>query len=89
MVSEQDLSVDLQGKLKSLKEGKQVLGDHDDVQRALFDALPSVIAERVKAITPRDFVVAELELKLSLGGTIFGVGLSGDVTVKLAPRGDH
>lgn len=78
---------DLRGiaeQVKARQAGHKLLGD-DDSAKALFDALPGAVAKRVQAITPRGFVVTELSLKLVLNGTVCGVGLSGDVVVKLAP----
>jgi hypothetical protein len=73
----------LVAQVRAAEGGARVLGPEHE--RALFDALPSVIAKRVRAITPNGFVISELELTLSIEGKICGSGVSGNVRVKLAP----
>ncbi|MFZ5479082.1 MAG: hypothetical protein ACOZNI_20095 [Myxococcota bacterium] len=67
------------------KGADKALGGAAATQRAVFDVLPAVIARRLEAITPPTFVVAEIEVKLSLGGKVGGVGLDGDISVTLKP----
>ena len=82
-VEDADCDPALVAQIKATERGARILGPEHE--RALFDALPSVIAKRVRAITPSGFVIAELELELSLEGKICGNGISGNVKVKLAP----
>jgi hypothetical protein len=63
---------------------EQVLGEGD--VNALFDALPRVLSERFKRMLPSDFEIREITLKVLLSGSPFGVGLSGDATVKFGPK---
>ena len=82
-IDDTDCDPSLVAQIKATERGARILGPEHE--RALFDALPSVIAKRVRAITPAGFVIAELELELSLDGKICGTGISGNVKVKLAP----
>lgn len=84
VLTENDFPVGKVQQIRARAQGVTLLGDEDST-RALFDALPGAIANRVKQITPADFCVAEIQLKLVINGTICGLGLNGDVVVKLAP----
>ena len=67
-----------------LTEKTEVLGDRD--VNAVVDALPRVLSDRFKRMLPDDFEIREISLKVSLSGTPFGVGVSGDATVKFGPK---
>lgn len=77
------LGVDVVKRL-SLGHQVQVLGDGD--VKAVVDALPRVLSERFKRMLPSDFEIREITLKVSLSGNPFGVGVSGDATVKFGPK---
>jgi len=83
VITDGDLPAGKAQQIRAQAGGTQLLGGESE--RALFDALPSAIARRVQNIVPKDFVISELELKMTLNGTVCGVGISGDVVVKLAP----
>ena len=82
-IDDMDCDPALVAQIKATERGARILGPEHE--RALFDALPSVIAKRVRAITPAGFEIAELELELSLEGKVCGTGISGNVKVRLAP----
>ena len=80
IIHESDFPPDVLARAKGVK----VLGEPTIGSQALFDALPAVIAKRLRAITPPDFEVAEIELSLRVEGTVLGTGISSDVVVRLA-----
>lgn len=86
LLSDDDLDAGVRGHVMALKSGTRVLADNEDPMRALFDALPTIIAKRLRAITPPGFAITELEICLSVEGKLCGTGIGGDVTVKLAPQ---
>ena len=53
---------------------------------SVLDALPRVIAARVKRMIPEDYEMLEITLKVALSGTPFGVGVAGDATIKFGPK---
>jgi hypothetical protein len=85
VVTEEDLDPRTRGVLRSLSDGAEVYGSSDNAEAALFDALPTVIAKKLRSITPPDFVISEVQMKFTVDAKIAGTGLSGDVSVKFAP----
>jgi len=85
ILSDADIDNSVVAQVSASRAGKTVLGGTEEL-KAVFDAIPSAIARRVLAIVPDGFRVNEIELKLNLGGKICGLGVEGEVTVKLAPR---
>ena len=72
---------------KAVAEGQEILSDQsEDSKRILFNSLPSVIAKRVKSITPDNFNINEIELKMNLKGCILGNEIGGEIVVKLSPK---
>lgn len=55
----------------------------------VLDALPKVLASRFGRMIPDDYEIHQIELKVSLSGTPFGVGVSGDATIKFGPPASH
>jgi hypothetical protein len=87
VLSDADLEGVQRAQIIAAQRGERVLGGGSgDAERALFDALPGVIARRIQAITPKDFGIKSLTLTMKLGGAVCGIGVSGDVTVTLAPK---
>ena len=78
--------MDFPPEVRARAQGVKVLGEQTVGTQALFDALPSVIAKRLRAIIPTDFEIAEIELSLRVEGTVFGTGLSSDVKVHLGRK---
>ena len=68
----------------SRERKEHVLGE-DEVE-AVMDAMPRVLATRFKRMLPEHFEIREITLKVSLSGKPFGVGVSGDATVKFGPK---
>jgi hypothetical protein len=70
---------------KRLKSGvvEDTLGP--EATDAVIDALPKVIAARFRRMLPEGYEVKEICLTVSLSGSPFGVGLSGDASVKFGP----
>jgi hypothetical protein len=71
--------------IRGIAAGRKMLNKDEGVVRAVQDALPSAIARRVSSIIPAGFVVKEIEFKVSVEGKPFGIGVGGDVTVKMGP----
>lgn len=85
IITEQDLPPDARTSLRSAADGVAILGG-DDTQQAIFDALPSVIAKRLKRIVPEGFALAEIEIQFSVAGQLFGSGVAGEVRAKYSPK---
>jgi hypothetical protein len=83
IISDADLEETQRNKIIADQRATKVLGG--EAHRALVDALPGLVARRIRAIVPDDFRVTEIELSMTIQGTICGSGISGDVKVKLAP----
>src|SRR5262245_17568019 len=62
-----------------------VLGPEES-RASVMDALPKAISQRVSRMIPEDYEIREIEIKIGLSGTPFGVGISGDATVTFGPR---
>lgn len=85
VVNEDDLPPDARTKIRSASDGVAILGS-EDVQKALFDALPSVIAKRLSRIVPEGFTLAEIELQFTVAGQLFGSGIGAEVRAKYSQR---
>ena len=87
VINETDLPQEARNVLTALQKGDKVFGRTGDLSLDVVVAefLPKAIAARVRSIVPDGFQVAELEFKMSVEGKLFGCGVAGDVTVKLAP----
>jgi hypothetical protein len=85
-LDENDLEPSTRAKIQVLLEGREVLDKRDSAEKEIFDALPTVIAKRIKAIKPPNFKIKEIELKLQLSGKIYVAQIGGVVTVKLSPE---
>jgi len=75
-------------RLRSPAEDVQTLGP-EAARYSVLDALPKAVAERFRRILPSDYEIHEIELKVSISGTPFGVGISGDATLKFGPKGNE
>jgi hypothetical protein len=87
VITEQDYREALDDtKIKRLTtiEKEEILGPDHTV--SVIDALPRVLADRVRKMIPDDYQVLEIQIKVALSGTPFGVGVSGDATVKYGPK---
>ncbi|MDR4481725.1 MAG: hypothetical protein R3B95_00410 [Nitrospirales bacterium] len=72
-------------KLDILPKPMEVLGDEEDKEEAIMQFLPEVLAGKLKKMIPPEFEIVEIEMKLSIGGKPFGVGVDGEATVKFGP----
>jgi hypothetical protein len=61
-----------------------VLGSEEERQ-AVIDAMPKVIAKRIQKMLPDGFRIREIEMRFEISGTPFGVGVSGEATVRFGP----
>jgi hypothetical protein len=86
IVVEGDLDAAARGKLAATKKGEAHLAGDGDAMRTLYDALPSAIGKRLRAVCPPDFEISEVTMKMSVKGTPFGVGIEGDVEVTFKPK---
>jgi hypothetical protein len=80
-----DLPPEVKGIADSLRANTRALGGNDDQLQTLFDAIPAVIARRVRSITPKEFKLASVELELALDVAIPGIEVSGTVKISLEP----
>jgi hypothetical protein len=71
-------------KLLAAKKKEEVLGPEPNL--AIIDALPRVLAERVRKMIPVDYEIREITIKVIISGTPFGVGVGGDATIKFGPQ---
>ena len=70
--------------IKAMQVGDRVLGSED---AGIADVVPKAILRRVLKLIPQEeFTISEIALKFTLGGELLGVKVSGDVSVKVAPR---
>jgi hypothetical protein len=78
-LSEADFEKYIGADVRAVSRGARVMGARES---SVMEALPKVIRERLQKMTPPDFELKEIEMKLELSGKVFGVGVSGDVTAK-------
>jgi hypothetical protein len=64
---------------------EEILGPEHTI--SVVDALQRVIADRFRKMIPEDYEMREIQIKVAFSGTPFGVGVSGDATVKFMPKG--
>jgi len=88
VITENDYSEALgssEAKVLAAKRKEEVLGPESN--NAIVDALPKVLADRVKKMIPENYEIKEISIKITISGTPFGVGLAGDASVKFGPAG--
>jgi len=61
-----------------LAEGVDRITDAEK-RREILDALPTVLANRIRNLLPKEFRVREIHLGIDLEGKPFGVGIGGSV----------
>ncbi len=54
--------------------------------KSVLEAMPRVIADRFEKMIPEDYEIKEVQIKVAISGTPFGVGISGDATIKFGPK---
>jgi hypothetical protein len=87
IITEHDYEVSLdKAQVKKLKgdEREAILGPDDAAD--VLDALPKVLADRFRRMLPDDYEMSELQLKFSISGAPFGVGVAGEAIVKFGPK---
>ena len=82
IITENDFPTDVLARARGVK----ILDEPARGFQAIYDALPGVIAKRLRSITPPDFEISEIELSLKVEGTILGTGVSSDVVVHLGRK---
>jgi hypothetical protein len=85
IINEQDLPVETRSKMRSASDGVAILGGEES-QKALFDALPSVIAKRLTRMVPEGFALKEIELQFTVSGQLFGSGVAAEVHAKYSQK---
>jgi hypothetical protein len=86
-ISEKDFEIALGHDETNLLKTDRVETTLGTVQtNAVIDALPKVIADRLKRMIPSDYEVHEVELTVSLSGTPFGIGFGGEATIRFGPK---
>jgi hypothetical protein len=84
VVREQDIPSAVAAQVAAVQQRRRVLGeDEKTAQEWILEALPAVIAKRVRPMLPEDFELSEMQMKVSLQGKPFGVGVGGEVLVTL------
>ncbi len=83
VLREDDVDASVRAAAQSARKKRKILASEDAA--AFFDALPNAIARRLKAVVPKGFELAELEMTFSVKGELFGTGIGGDVKAKFAP----
>jgi hypothetical protein len=87
IITENDYKEALSGRdIKKLKgeKAEPTLGPEET--KSVLDALPRVIADRFRKMIPEDYEMREIQIKVAISGTPFGVGVAGDATVKFGPK---
>jgi hypothetical protein len=84
VITVSDLDSDLRNALAAKDAGGRLLGGEGTLE-SIYEELPSAIARRIKKITPLDFRVAKVTLKMQLDVNIPGVKVGGTVDVTLKP----
>ena len=87
IITERDYELSLnRTEVKKLKghEQEPILGPDDAAD--VLDALPKVLADRFRRMLPDNYEMSELQLKFSISGAPFGVGVAGEALVKFAPK---
>ena len=56
-----------------------------ETANAMEEMLPRVLVAKFKAMLPAEFVIQSIELKVEVGGRVFGCGLTGEATVTFGP----
>lgn len=73
-------------KVDILPKPMEVLGnEEEDKEEVIMKFLPEVLAGKIKRMIPSEFEIIEIEMKLSIGGKPFGVGLDGEAIVRFGP----
>ena len=85
VINESDFEPDTQATLRLDQGGQEVLADNEDAERKIWDALPGVIAQRLKEIVPPEFTIREFQINMTVGAKLWGVGVDAEVCVTLAP----
>lgn len=80
---EQSLSKAAVRKLRGEK-GEAILGP--DEAGTVLQALPRVLADRIRRMIPENYEVREIQIKVAFSGAPFGVGVAGDAVVKFGPK---
>lgn len=84
-INESDFDRSIANRIQGIADGRQELSADSTLKRVVFDALPKVIASRVEAAIPEGFTVQEIEFNISVSGKPFGIGVGGDVKVRMGP----
>lgn len=87
VISESDYEYALGGeevKVIAARKKEEVLGPEPNM--AIVDALPRVVASRLRKMIPDNYEIREITIKVTVSGTPFGVGVGGDATVKFGPK---
>lgn len=86
VVTEQDFDPAIRARAKALKEGHEVLGpEENELETFLTSVLPAALIEKVRKVLPSEFQLKELEFKVEVKGMPFGIGLGGEIGVKIGP----
>lgn len=83
-ITENDLPPNVSAMLSAHEAGDTVLDD--EVVEAVLDALPAIIAVRVRRFVPPGFKLSGVDLAIELTGSLQVAELGGQVVVHLTPQ---
>ena len=87
IVREPDIPKAISAQVTAVQKHRKVLGEDDkSAQEWILEALPGVIARRIGPMLPADFELAEMQMKVTVEGKPFGIGVGGEVLVVLRRR---
>jgi hypothetical protein len=86
VIAPEDLDATARNRIEAAKAKDVILDSSaETAAQVVYDSVPSIIAKKLKKITPQNFVLAEIECKFRIVGKIPTVELNGEVTVKFRP----
>lgn len=81
-----DLGASAKNSLDIARAGDTKLGEAQQKELEIIcDNLPSAIANRLRKITPKSFIISEVEIKFKIEGRIPPINLGGECIVKFKP----
>ena len=86
VLSDRDIDSSDRAELEALARGEQVLGENPSLDERLGKVLSHIALKRLRDAIPSDFRIAEVSMGFSLGGKLLGVGIDGEMQVKLEPE---
>lgn len=87
ILQERDFDEDVRMRVDAMKAGEIILDEsEDEAFRVLCEGLPRAVAQRLRRMTPSNFVIAELQMKFNIRGGIPPITIGGECVVKFIPK---